>query len=49
VPLSPYNRMVMLKIGILSALISIYVIILHSNLEFKRANTFFNLKDLILR
>jgi len=47
--LSPYNRIVILKIKILSALISIYIIILHFNLKSKRANTFFNLKDLILR
>jgi len=47
--LNPYNCIVILKIRMLSALISIYAIILHSNPEFKKANTFFNLKDLILK
>jgi len=47
--LSPYNCIIILKIKILSAFISTYTITLHFNLKFKRVNTFFNLRDLILR
>jgi len=47
--LSPYNCIIMLKIKMLSTLTSIYVIILHFNLKFKKVNTFFNLRDLILK
>jgi len=47
--LSPYNCMVILKIGMLNTLINIYIITLHFNPESKRANTFFNLGDLILK
>jgi len=41
--------MVMLKIGMLKAYTSVNVITLYFNSKSRRANTFFNIGDLILR